>query len=200
MQFIHDLLRNDDDERVVRSIVGLTRDFGKKTIGEGVEDEATLQRLRDLGVDYAQGSHLGRPAPTHELAVPAATVRAEAADAPDRIALVRSVFDGFVKRDLDGIREHLQPDVELRPVGTATRAGRTAPYRGFADIRRYLSDVQEVWDTLEIRPQLFQLIEDGVAVFGEVIAQSEDGPVIADVVWVWKLRDGLVSSIQVFQS
>ena len=200
MQFVRDLLRDDDDERVVRSIVGLARDFGKKTIGEGVEDEATLQRLRDLGVDYAQGFHIGRPAPAHELGAPATAARAEAADAPDRIALVRRVFDGFVRRDLDGIERQLQPDVELRPIGTARRAGRTAPYRGFEDLRRYLEDVQELWDTLEVRPQLFQLIEDGVAVFGEVVGQSEEGPVTADVVWVWKLRDGLVSSIQVFQS
>jgi PAS domain S-box-containing protein len=200
MQFVRNLLHDEDDERVVRSIVNMAREFGKKTIGEGVEDEATLQRLRDLGVDYAQGFHIGRPAPTHEIAAPATTVSPESPQAPDRIALVRSVFEGFVRRDLDEIQPYLQPDVELRPIGTAKRAGRTAPYVGYADFSRYLQDVQEVWDTLEIRPQVFQLIEDGVAVFGEVIAQSEDGPVTADVVWVWKLRDGLVSSIQVFQS
>ncbi len=130
-----------------------------------------------MGVDYAQGFHIGRPAPTHEIAARAAVVSHEPAGTPDRIALVRSVFDGFVRRDLDGIQAYLQPDVELRPIGTAKRAGRTAPYRGYADIRRYLHDVSEVWDTLEIRPAVFQLIEDGVAVFGEVITQSEDGPV-----------------------
>jgi ketosteroid isomerase-like protein len=124
----------------------------------------------------------------------------EPADAPDRIALVRRVFEGFVSRDLNEIQAYLQPDVELRPIGTAKRAGRTAPYRGHADIRRYLHDVQVVWDKLEIRPAVFQLIEDGVAVFGEVVTQSEDGPVTVDAVWVWKLRDGLISSIQVFQS
>ena len=37
--------------------------FGLQTIAEGVEDEATLQLLRDEGVDYAQGFHLGRPVP-----------------------------------------------------------------------------------------------------------------------------------------
>jgi EAL domain-containing protein (putative c-di-GMP-specific phosphodiesterase class I) len=33
-----------------------------QTIAEGVEDEETLQRLTILGVDFAQGYHLGRPA------------------------------------------------------------------------------------------------------------------------------------------
>jgi EAL domain-containing protein (putative c-di-GMP-specific phosphodiesterase class I) len=30
----------------------------------GVEDEATLDLLKDFGVDFAQGFHLGRPAPS----------------------------------------------------------------------------------------------------------------------------------------
>jgi EAL domain-containing protein (putative c-di-GMP-specific phosphodiesterase class I) len=36
--------------------------MGKKTVAEFVEDEATLKKLRELGVDYAQGYHIGRPA------------------------------------------------------------------------------------------------------------------------------------------
>ena len=39
------------------------RGFGLQTIAEGVEDQATLELLRELGVDHAQGFHLGRPAP-----------------------------------------------------------------------------------------------------------------------------------------
>ena len=113
---------------------------------------------------------------------------------------MRTAFDGFMRRDVDGMETHLQPDVELRPLGTAAKAGRTAPYIGYAGVRKYLEDIGAVWDSLEVRPQVFQLIEDGVAVFGEVIGQSADGPVSLDVVWVWKLRDGLISSIQVFQS
>ena len=34
-----------------------------KTIAEGIEDEATLGELRELGVDYGQGFVLHRPAP-----------------------------------------------------------------------------------------------------------------------------------------
>jgi EAL domain-containing protein (putative c-di-GMP-specific phosphodiesterase class I) len=37
--------------------------FGQQTIAEGVENAETLALLRDYGVDYAQGFHLGRPAP-----------------------------------------------------------------------------------------------------------------------------------------
>lgn len=63
VEFVRDLLRSDADELLVRTIVGMAREFGKRTIAEGVEDEPTLQRLRALGVDFAQGYFLGRPAP-----------------------------------------------------------------------------------------------------------------------------------------
>ena len=62
VEFVRDLLSSADDERVVRAIVTMAHDFGKTTIAEGVEDAATLVRLRELGVDHAQGYHLGRPA------------------------------------------------------------------------------------------------------------------------------------------
>jgi PAS domain S-box-containing protein len=65
--FVVDLVRSRDDQRVVESIIQIARQFGLRTIAEGVEDEATLQLLRALGADFAQGFHLGRPAP---LAVP----------------------------------------------------------------------------------------------------------------------------------
>lgn len=38
-----------------------------RVVAEGVEDEATLERLRELRVRYAQGFHLGRPQPVRGL-------------------------------------------------------------------------------------------------------------------------------------
>ncbi|MGH2836953.1 MAG: EAL domain-containing protein [Thermoleophilaceae bacterium] len=37
--------------------------MGVQTVGEGVEDESTLTALSALGVDFAQGFHIGRPQP-----------------------------------------------------------------------------------------------------------------------------------------
>jgi EAL domain-containing protein (putative c-di-GMP-specific phosphodiesterase class I) len=34
-----------------------------KTIAEFVEDEETLEAIRRVGVDYAQGYHIAKPAP-----------------------------------------------------------------------------------------------------------------------------------------
>jgi len=62
-EFVRDAMSSEGDQHVIRAIVGLAQGFGLQTIGEGVEDEATLELLRAFGVDHAQGFHLGRPAP-----------------------------------------------------------------------------------------------------------------------------------------
>src|SRR5690606_39647800 len=49
----------------VRAIIEVARGMGKLTVAEFVEDEATLQMLREMGVDMVQGYHLGRPRADH---------------------------------------------------------------------------------------------------------------------------------------
>jgi Amt family ammonium transporter len=41
--------------------------MGLETIAEFVENEQILDKLRDIGVDYAQGYHLGKPIPIASL-------------------------------------------------------------------------------------------------------------------------------------
>ncbi|MEA2312798.1 MAG: hypothetical protein QOE28_2766 [Solirubrobacteraceae bacterium] len=62
-EFIRDAATSDADQHVIRAIVGLAHAFGLRTIAEGVEEQETLDLLRDFGVDYAQGYLIGRPAP-----------------------------------------------------------------------------------------------------------------------------------------
>jgi len=63
VQFVGDLRTSSASRSVVQAIVSLAAGFGLKTVGEGVEDRETLDLLRELGVDYGQGFHIGRPAP-----------------------------------------------------------------------------------------------------------------------------------------
>ena len=51
---------------MVRSLVDLAQGLGKHTVAEFVGDEKTLALLRNFGVDYAQGFHVGRPIPVAE--------------------------------------------------------------------------------------------------------------------------------------
>jgi len=59
--FVRDMPRNDADQLTVKAIVEIARGLGKTTIAEFVEDDETEQMLREIGVDMAQGFHLGRP-------------------------------------------------------------------------------------------------------------------------------------------
>ena len=63
MQFVRTLLSSPADSQVIQAIIGVARQFRIETIAEGVEDQATLDELRRLGIDYAQGYWIGRPAP-----------------------------------------------------------------------------------------------------------------------------------------
>ncbi len=62
MEFVHQATTSKTDLEVIKSIVAIARSLGQRTIAEGIEDEPTLSLMRDLGVDFAQGFHLGRPA------------------------------------------------------------------------------------------------------------------------------------------
>ncbi len=62
-EFIRGLVTNHADQVVVRSLVQIARQLGKQTVAEFVEDQVTLDLLCELGVDFAQGYHIGRPAP-----------------------------------------------------------------------------------------------------------------------------------------
>jgi EAL domain-containing protein (putative c-di-GMP-specific phosphodiesterase class I) len=61
--FIRSLPTSPNDQLVVKALVELARGMGKQTIAEFVGDEATIELLREYGVDYAQGFEVGRPAP-----------------------------------------------------------------------------------------------------------------------------------------
>jgi EAL domain-containing protein (putative c-di-GMP-specific phosphodiesterase class I) len=74
MSFVREMGRSENDQRVVAAIVGVARDFGMQTIAEGVEDAVTLDLLGQVGVDYAQGYFLGRPAPLDEYDEPPRTL------------------------------------------------------------------------------------------------------------------------------
>jgi EAL domain-containing protein (putative c-di-GMP-specific phosphodiesterase class I) len=51
---------------IVRASIRLAHDLGLTVVAEGVEDEATLDRLTALGCDQAQGYLLARPMPARD--------------------------------------------------------------------------------------------------------------------------------------
>jgi PAS domain S-box-containing protein len=63
IEFVRDLTTNPRSRHVVQAVIALARDFELQTVAEGVEDGETLDLLAQLGVDFAQGYFIARPAP-----------------------------------------------------------------------------------------------------------------------------------------
>jgi PAS domain S-box-containing protein len=83
IEFVRGLVSSSGNRHVIEAIIGLAKGFGQRTIAEGVEDGETLTLLGESGVDFAQGYHLGRPAPLTEIAAcggPAAERRTPVAE------------------------------------------------------------------------------------------------------------------------
>jgi diguanylate cyclase (GGDEF)-like protein len=66
--FVAAMNRSSRARAVVVSTLQLARSLGLELVAEGVEDEATLQALRDLDCDLVQGYHVSRPLPPEQLA------------------------------------------------------------------------------------------------------------------------------------
>jgi diguanylate cyclase (GGDEF)-like protein len=62
-EFIRSLSSSPADQVFVRTMVQLARGLGQQTIAEFVEDQHTLELITELGVDFAQGYHIGRSTP-----------------------------------------------------------------------------------------------------------------------------------------
>ncbi len=61
--FVTGLCAPGADRPIVESLVSMCRELGVQVAAEFVEDTATLDVLRDLGVDFAQGHLIGQPQP-----------------------------------------------------------------------------------------------------------------------------------------
>ena len=80
--FVRNMLHDPVDAAMVEAIHRIGRVMGKQTIAESVETAATLEALRSVGVDFAQGNAI---APPTLFAAPAA--RRERAERPSEPAL-----------------------------------------------------------------------------------------------------------------
>jgi EAL domain-containing protein (putative c-di-GMP-specific phosphodiesterase class I) len=59
--FVLHMATNDNDDAIVRSTIDLGRSLGLRVVAEGVENEVTVQRLRQYGCHDMQGYFLSRP-------------------------------------------------------------------------------------------------------------------------------------------
>jgi len=59
--FVMDMASDENDAVIVRSTIDLAHNLGLNVVAEGIENNATLNLLTELGCDGAQGYHFSRP-------------------------------------------------------------------------------------------------------------------------------------------
>jgi ketosteroid isomerase-like protein len=120
------------------------------------------------------------------------------ADSPN-VAVVRRAFDAFTLRDVERLVATCSPDVEFDlPTARLARTGQ--PYHGHEGVRTYMRDAARVWTELRLEAREFHEIGDLVVAVGRVYAWGEGRVVDPPSAWVWKLRDGLVLRVTVYES
>jgi EAL domain-containing protein (putative c-di-GMP-specific phosphodiesterase class I) len=69
-EFVTDLSTSLTNQLVVKAVVDIARGLGKRTVAEFVEDAETLELVREMGVDFAQGFYVAKPRPLPLLQAP----------------------------------------------------------------------------------------------------------------------------------
>lgn len=59
--FIQHITSSSESRVIVKAISDIANGFGKNTIAEFVDQESTINLLREYGITYGQGYHLGKP-------------------------------------------------------------------------------------------------------------------------------------------
>ena len=115
------------------------------------------------------------------------------------IEVVKAAFAAFAARDLKAVLALADPDIEFTAV-TGEHAGRTDPYRGHDGLRQYFRDVVSVWEELVLTPREFRASGDLILVTGRVSARSRSRTVTGSTGWIWRVREGKVVYVRVYQS
>jgi EAL domain-containing protein (putative c-di-GMP-specific phosphodiesterase class I) len=65
--FVDGVARDPQEAAIVAAVISLSHALGLRTVAEGVESVAQVDRLRTLGCDVAQGFFFWRPVPAEDL-------------------------------------------------------------------------------------------------------------------------------------
>jgi PAS domain S-box-containing protein len=196
IEFVRDLADNETDQRLVRGIVGLAAEFRQTTTAEGIEDERTLSKLLELGVIRGQGFLFAHPRPIEHLLCTFPLATANGHGCSDPIQAVHAAFRAFEERDVASAQALCHPDFVLRPL----RSRRVVePYRGPDAIARYYRDVKATWNELRLNPAAYWTTESSVITFGRVVAAAAGHRRTTNAMWLFRFRDGLIVSVDVFE-
>lgn len=64
--FVSEMLERPDDELIVGAIIGLSHNFGRQLVAEGIETREVQDRLMAMGCEVGQGFYYTKPLPRQE--------------------------------------------------------------------------------------------------------------------------------------
>jgi ketosteroid isomerase-like protein len=110
--------------------------------------------------------------------------------------MARRAYEAFARRDLEALIELAHPEIAIH-VMTSLAAGRDGPYRGHEGIGRYLEDVANVWDEIELQAHRFlELSDERIVVVGRVRTRRGTTRIDLPNAWIWELADGRVKTVR----
>ncbi|MDQ1373000.1 MAG: SnoaL-like polyketide cyclase [Actinomycetota bacterium] len=102
----------------------------------------------------------------------------------DRLALARTAFAAFNRRDLETCLEVFGRDVEWWPLRSSTEG----PYRGHDGIRAWFADTAETFDRLQIEVEDLREGDDLVLAHGWLSVKGRGSGAAVDVPVAWVFR------------
>jgi ketosteroid isomerase-like protein len=116
----------------------------------------------------------------------------------ENVEITRHVHEAFNRRDVDALVALLDPDVEWIPI-LATLEGRV--YRGHADVRRWVEELDTDWEYFETCPEEFRDLGDRVLILGHWRARGRVSGVELENQsgsWLVDLKEGRIVRQQTY--
>ena len=63
---VDNILRREEDQRIVKAMIELGHNLGMKIVVEGIENREMMEMIASFGSDYMQGYYFGKPQPAYE--------------------------------------------------------------------------------------------------------------------------------------
>jgi ketosteroid isomerase-like protein len=120
------------------------------------------------------------------------------ADRNTRVA--RQTFEAICRRDIDGLLELYDPAIEFEPLTGLEVESRG--YHGHAGVRRYFTEVEQVWEQMLPRADSVHCFGDRVLIQGGCAVQGRGSGAISDspMAWVLTIKDGKVARHHAYRS
>ena len=117
----------------------------------------------------------------------------------ETLDLIRAGVEAFNRRDLEGMLQSLDPEVELEPLRAVLEG---SVYRGHEGVREYLEDMKEDWEDFEIRiAELRELDDDHLLVDARMHARARTSGVEVDAAgaWLCEVHEGKITRIRFYK-